>query len=361
MGSFLIAISTSYFEIFYSWARVNFKTVSGNVLKEIYPRMIILILLVLYGFKILNLDEFFEALVTLYYLRLLLMIVIALKVKKPSFSLSIPQNINNIIKYSLFLILAASASTIIIDIDKSMLSQFLDIKQTAFYAVAVFTATLIEVPGRAMFQILNPMISKAINQENFDKVKDLYKESSLNLLIISGWFFLNVNLSAEYLLILFEDKGYSTAISVILMISIAKLFSISAGASNVILINSKYYHISLILTIIMSIVVVIGNLIFIPIIGINGAALTTLLTVVFFTIIRVIYVKKLFGVQPYYIKNITTCLIIIVVYILFNNNFLGFNPLIKIIFNVLMVTLTYLILIRVLKISPVLNKIISLK
>ena len=289
------------------------------------------------------------------------MIVIALKIKKPSFSLSVPQNIKNIIKYSLFLILAASASTIIIDIDKSMLSQFLDIKQTAFYAVAVFTATLIEVPGRAMFQILNPMISKAINQGNFDKVKDLYKESSLNLLIISGWFFLNVNLSAEYLLMLFEDKGYSTAISVILMISIAKLFSMSSGASNVILINSKYYHISLILTIIMSIVVVIGNLIFIPIIGINGAALTTLLTVVFFTIIRVIYVKKLFGVQPYNIKNITTCLIIIVVYILFNNNFLGFNPLIKIIFNALMVTLTYLILIRVLKISPVLNKIISLK
>ena len=160
-----------------------------------------------------------------------------------------------------------------------------------------------------MFQILNPMISKAINQWNFDKVKDLYKKSSLNLLIISGWFFLNVNLSAEYLLMLFEDKGYSTAISVILMISIAKLFSMSSGASNVILINSKYYHISLILTIIMSIVVVIGNLIFIPIIGINGAALTTLLTVVFFTIIRVIYVKKLFGVQPYNIKNITTCLI----------------------------------------------------
>ena len=66
-----------------------------------------------------NLDEFFEALVTLYYLRLFLMIVIALKIKKPSFSLSFPQNIKNIIKYSLFLILAASASTIIIDIDKS--------------------------------------------------------------------------------------------------------------------------------------------------------------------------------------------------------------------------------------------------
>ena len=199
------------------------------------------------------------------------------------------------------------------------------------------------------------------SQQNFDKVKDLYKESSLNLLIISGWFFLNVNLSAEYLFMLFEDKGYSTAISVILMISIAKLFSMSSGASNVILINSKYYHISLILTIIMSIFVVIGNLIFIPIIGINGAALTTLLAVVFFTIIRVIYVKKLFGVQPYNVKNITTCIIIIVVYILFNNNFLGFNPLMKIIFNALMVTLTYLVLIRVLKISPVLNKIISLK
>ena len=34
---FLVAFATSYFEVFYSWARVQLKSVFGNFLKEIYP------------------------------------------------------------------------------------------------------------------------------------------------------------------------------------------------------------------------------------------------------------------------------------------------------------------------------------
>ncbi len=43
----LIAISTSYFEIFFSWLRVNLTSVFGNFLKEFYPRFLNFALLVL--------------------------------------------------------------------------------------------------------------------------------------------------------------------------------------------------------------------------------------------------------------------------------------------------------------------------
>ena len=42
---FLVAFATSYFEVFYSWARVQLKSVFGNFLKEIFPRIYILVLL----------------------------------------------------------------------------------------------------------------------------------------------------------------------------------------------------------------------------------------------------------------------------------------------------------------------------
>ena len=35
-----IAISTAYFEIFFSWLRVQLKSVFGNFLKEVYPRLL---------------------------------------------------------------------------------------------------------------------------------------------------------------------------------------------------------------------------------------------------------------------------------------------------------------------------------
>ena len=35
----LISISTAYFEIFFSWLRIQLKSVFGNFLKEVYPRL----------------------------------------------------------------------------------------------------------------------------------------------------------------------------------------------------------------------------------------------------------------------------------------------------------------------------------
>ena len=49
---FSVAFATAYFEVFYSWARVHFKSVLGNTLKEIYPRLSIFILLLLYAAKV---------------------------------------------------------------------------------------------------------------------------------------------------------------------------------------------------------------------------------------------------------------------------------------------------------------------
>ena len=53
-----IAISTSFFEVFYSWLRVKLKSVFGNLLKELYPTLLIAILLVSYSFGILNFESF---------------------------------------------------------------------------------------------------------------------------------------------------------------------------------------------------------------------------------------------------------------------------------------------------------------
>ena len=66
---FSVAFATAYFEVFYSWARVHFKSVLGNTLKEIYPRLSIFILLILYAANAIDLNLFFVLLGGVYYLR----------------------------------------------------------------------------------------------------------------------------------------------------------------------------------------------------------------------------------------------------------------------------------------------------
>jgi O-antigen/teichoic acid export membrane protein len=352
---FAVAFATAYFEIFYSWARVHFKSVTGNIFKEIYPRFIIFILLLAYEVEVINLDQFFILLVALYYLRMLMMMFIAFRIQPPTISFKAPKNVSELLRYSFYLVLAASAGSLIIDIDKFMLPQYKAIAQTAFYSVGIFTATLIEVPGRALFQILNPLIAKAINNQNNARLIKLYKDSSINLLLLGGWFFLLVNGSINALFDLIQVDGYETAALVVLMISFAKLIVMSSGASNTMLLNSKQYRISLTLTICMAVFVYIGNRLSIPVYGINGAALSTLVVLVVFTYVRMAFVYRYFGVYPYSISTLKAFVIIGLLFAASSTLQLSIHPLASIVLKSILITLVYGVLVAGLRLSDTVN------
>ena len=88
-----VAIATSYFEIFYSWIRVHLKTVFGNFLKEVYPRLAITTLLSLRAAELLNHQTFIISLIISYYLRLAIIIFYAFSLYRPKFHWKFPENI----------------------------------------------------------------------------------------------------------------------------------------------------------------------------------------------------------------------------------------------------------------------------
>ena len=82
---FLVAFATSYFEVFYSWARVQLKSVFGNFLKEIFPRISILVLLSLVYLGHVTKENFIWWLTGFYYLRLLIMMLYSFYLYLPRF------------------------------------------------------------------------------------------------------------------------------------------------------------------------------------------------------------------------------------------------------------------------------------
>ena len=217
---FLVAFATSYFEVFYAWARVRLKSIFGNVLKEIFPRVSVLCLLSLVAAQIITKTEFVWWLTGLYYLRLIIMIIYSLLLYTPKFSFVLPQNFKEIISYSVYILLAGSAASLLIDIDKYMIPQKEAISQTAYYAVAVFIATVVEIPGRAMFQIVNPLVAKCLNENNIAELRKLYTDSSVNLLIVAGLFFLLININIGPFYELMSNPSYGDALWVVLMLSL---------------------------------------------------------------------------------------------------------------------------------------------
>lgn len=355
---FLVAFATSYFEVFYSWARVQLKSVFGNFLKEIYPRVSIFILLLLVFFDIISKENFVWYLTGFYYLRLFVMIVYSLKLYTPKLYFKLPANTKQIISYSIYIFLAGSAASILIDIDKFMIPQKEAISQTAFYAVAVFIATVVEIPGRALFQIVNPLVAKALNTDNFTELKKLYKESSLNLLIISGLFFLLINLNIVPFYKLMDNPSYGTAVWVVLMISLSKLILMSFGCGPAILATSKFYKITLPFSVGMAFSVYFLNDYLIDLMGINGAALSTLIVVAIFTFLKIIYIKSKLNLSPYSSNSVKTLLIIGSLFLIFENISLPFKGAGLIIINSLITVLVYTLVVYYSNLSATLNKFI---
>jgi len=126
--------------------------------------------------------QFIYAIVIVYGIRMLIMMVYAFSLYRPQLIFKIPANIKEIISYSFYIILAGSASSILLDIDKFMIPQLQKIAEVAYYSVGIYIASVVAIPSRAMQQIINPITAKELNNNNLEEVDKLYKKSSITLI-----------------------------------------------------------------------------------------------------------------------------------------------------------------------------------
>ena len=273
---YLVAFTCAYFEVFHAWAKVHFQTVFGNILKELYNRVAVMILLFAVYFEWITKAEFIYYLTGAYFIRMLLMMFYAFKLYFPKFTFSRPDNFNEVLRFSLYIILAGSAGAIILDIDKFMIPGKESLEKAAYYSVAVFIGSFIEAPSRAMLNILQPLTSKTLNEDNHTEVASLYKKSSINLLLISGLFFVLINANIGQLFSLLP-KEYAGGALVVFMISLLKMYNGFLGNNGAIINNSKYYKVTLPFSLIMAFSVYFLNKLFYYELdmGTDGLALAT--------------------------------------------------------------------------------------
>ena len=350
-----IAISTSFFEVFYSWLRVKLKSVFGNFLKELYPRLLIAFLLIFYSIGILNFESFVLFLIYGYYLRLLIVIIYSFYVNKPRLNLKFKNDFNEIFKYCLLIFLSGAASSIILDIDKSMLSSILTVENVAYYSVAVFIAAVIEIPGRAMFQILSPVVASAINKNQMKKLEDLLKKSSTNLVLVASLFFLLINLNIDDFYNMLNQDGYSIGIPIVIIVSFGKLYTMSIGCINNIISNSKYYYYTFWFSLFSSVLAVILNIYLITEFGIIGAAYATLIVLAIMNSLKIYLVKVKFNIHPYSRDTIKIIILSVLTYYVFSNLQLGFQPVINIIVKSSLVLILYTLSAYIFKLSDDVN------
>ena len=350
-----IAVSTSFFEVFYSWLRVKLKSVFGNFLKELYPRLLIAFLLISYSYGILNFENFVLFLIYGYYLRLLIVIIYSFYINRPRISFAFKSDFIEVFKYCLLIFLSGAASSIILDIDKSMLSSILTVENVAYYSVAVFIAAVIEIPGRAMFQILSPVVADAINKNHFKKLEGFLKKSSTNLVLVASLFFLLINLNLNDFYKMLNQDGYSIGIPIVIIVSFGKLYSMSIGCINNIISNSKYYYYTFWFSLFSSILAVVLNIYLITEYGIVGAAYATLIVLIIMNSLKLYLIKVKFNIHPFSKDTVKIIVLSILGFVIFSNLKLDFDPVLNIIVKSSLVLILYTLSAYIFRLSDDVN------
>ena len=357
---FFTAIFMGYFEVFYAWSRVQMKSVFGNFIKEVFARICVSILLFAVYFEWINADQFIYAVVIVYLLRMIIMKLYAFYLYFPKIQWNgLPKNIKEILSFSLYIIMAGSAGTILLEIDKFMIPQMKYIAEVAYYSVGVYIASVIGIPSRAMQQIINPITAKELNNNNLEEVESLYQKSSLNLLIVGGLLFLLINVNIQELYNIIDREEYAVGIYVVFVISISELIKLSLGTNGAILTNSKYYKMLFYYAIGMAFSVIVLNRILIDYMGIQGAALATLFVVAIFSLLKIVYVNNKMKMQPFTKKTAVLLGFIAILFLIFYFIDFPFNSYLNILIKSSLVTVIFVFVVVKSKLSVDMNLMIK--
>lgn len=351
---FVLAFATTYFEVFFAWSKVKLKSVFGNLMKELFLRVCITVLLLFLYYKYITIHQFIIYLTVASLLRTFIMKMYAMRLHTFMPRFSLPTNYKDVFKYAALIVIAGSVASFMIDLDKTMIERYLPIENVAKYGICAYIASVIIIPSRAMHQITYPLTSKLLNEGLKDQLAILYKKSSLTLFIISGLLFVLIICNVKQLFYIIPDT-YELYIWVVVLIGLTKLFDNLLGNNNAILYNSEFYRVILYIGVAMAVLMVVLNILFIPVYGVTGAAVASMLAVFCYNLSKLWVVYSKFNIQPFTKETLKAGGIILVFVLGFYFWEFSFHPIINIVVKSAIISLTYVAVVYKLGFSEDIN------
>jgi O-antigen/teichoic acid export membrane protein len=297
-----IGIGYVFYLLFDSYLKVMFINIVSVFAYELLLRLCISIIILLFGFNLISFSSFVAFHSLIYFLPALYLMVYTMKIGQFHVKLSsinITKRFRKIIvKFSLFSYLNTFGAIAVLTIDSIMISTMIGLEATGIYTTMIYLVSVLQVPYRSMLRIGSALVVKYWKEKNMVEMNKSYKQfSSVSLYIILLLFSLVWINRIEIFSIL--PIAYRAGISVFGFIMIGRIVDVYFGLNTLILSSSKKYRVDLIFTSVLFVGVFLLNLVFIPKYGIDGAAISTSIVILFYSFLRVGYVYWAFKLHPF--------------------------------------------------------------
>lgn len=189
--------------------------------------------------------------------------------------------------------------------DVFMVGSLSAVKAAGVYAIAAYLATVIEVPIKSLYAASASSVAKYLADDNRVELEKLYKSVSINLLVAGLLLFGCIWISIDSFFMLLPNGAELAAGKwVFLFIGLSRLVEMGTGLNNYMVYYSQYYRYSLLSLGVLASANILLSIWLIPILGITGAAVATLLSITGYNAVSIGLVWLKFRLFPFTVDTL---------------------------------------------------------
>ncbi|HTN16591.1 MAG TPA: polysaccharide biosynthesis C-terminal domain-containing protein [Chitinophagaceae bacterium] len=297
-----------------AFLNAHIKTAQVGFVREVFIKGSNLVLFLLFGFSLINFNVFVYAYVAVNLMALCILYFMVGKLPDFRFSfnwgLLSRREYREIFTFSGFHALVSVSTLLIGFLDTQMLLGLDEngLNAIPVYTNAVYIATLISIPYRAMTAPAATDLSKAYVQQLHDKVTDSYSRSGINIFIASVFMYVLILCNLHNAAAILPKMQGDIIILTLIMIS-GRLIDCSTGLNDIALNMSPYYKFNFYLSLGLVALMFVAFWLLIPPFGVYGAAFVYSGSLLVFNVVKTYLVWTKMRLHPFSKGTLTTLLI----------------------------------------------------
>jgi O-antigen/teichoic acid export membrane protein len=319
-----LAFFMLYISVFETNSNLLMRIVVPRFIREVGLRVMTLVIYLLYGFHVLSLTGMVVAFCVSYGLATVINIVYLFTLHRVSFRIEkkyiTPKLKRDFLIYTVFLITSALAGNITPLLNRYFVAGKQGLAISGILTIAIYIATLVEMPYRSLGSISKPQISQAMADGNVKEADRICKSVALHQFLAGSlvFFFIWINIDTVFAL-LPNGEVFAAGKWAVLILGISRLVNSTLNVGTTVLSYSKIYYYSLFFTILLTVLAWWLNARWVVEWGVNGAAFATLVAYMVHYVLLLALIRWKIGTSPLSAKQL---LVLLVVGVLFGLDWL---------------------------------------
>lgn len=298
------------------------KPIFTTFLREVFFKMLTLILIFLLSFHFLSdFDAFIKVYAFTYLVTALVLVVFLIWHGEFHIVLTLSRVTRKFYKKMISMATLVFSGGVVFTVaqfaDTFIIMSLLGTGPAGVFALGSVVSGLVQAPQRGAVAAATPVLAKAWKDKDLERISLIYRRSGINLLIASLAIFFLIWLSYTDIVITFKLKhDYLDSLWIFFFFGLARVVDLGSGVNSQIIATSTYWRFEFISGMILLMLIVPLNYILIKSFGIIGAGYSNLVSISIYNLIRILFLKQKFNMHPFDRKTLYAIGLAVVSYVI---------------------------------------------